>query len=158
MSDYTPEQTDRIRLAIAEGREAMRRTGQFHPLVFARAFLAAGGLQIPGGTDVNETQRLADQLLHLISQGGTGNHPLLRRELERAHNEARWAQAAEADEVIGFRLELAPAALLDRSCREALKADRGLGSAVFRKAEIVVLPAACEGARFFPVYAHEIEQ
>lgn len=158
MSDYTPEQTDRIRLAIAEGREAMHRTGQFHPLAFARAFVAAGGLQIPGVADIGETQQLADQLLQVIAQGGSSNHPVLRRELERAHNEARWAQAAQVDEVIGFRLELAPAALLDRSCRQALKADRGLGSAVFRKAEIVVLPAACEGARFFPVYAHEIEQ
>lgn len=158
MTDYTPEQTQRLRRAIAEGREAMRRAGQFQPLVFAQAFLVAGGLQIPGAADNEETQRLADQLLQIIAQGGSSNHPVLRRELERARNEARWTQAAEADDVIGFRLELAPAALLDRSCRQVLKADHGLGSAVFRKAEIVVLPAACEGARFFPVYAHEIEQ
>ena len=158
MPDYTPAQTQRIRLAIADGREAMRRTGQFQPAVFAYAFVAAGGLQIPGASDDSEAPPLATQLLQLVTQGGTSNHPVLRRELERAHNEARWAQAAEADDVIGFRLELAPAAVLDRSCREALKADHGLGSAVFRKEEIVVLPAACEGVRFFPVYAYEIEQ
>lgn len=158
MTDYTPEQIQRIRLAIAAGREAMRDAGQFQPLIFARAFVAAGGFQLPGRVDDPATAGLAQELLKRLTDGGATDNPLLKRELARAHAESRWAEAAEVDAVVGFRLELAPAALLDRNCREILKTDHGLGSAVFRKAEIVVLPAACDGAQFTPVYEHEVEQ
>lgn len=156
MTDYTPEQLERIRLAIGAGREAMRLAGRFEPLVFARAFVAAGGVQLPGKP--GDAQSLAARLIHALDSGEVSTDPLLTREIERARAEARWAALAEADDVVGFRMELPPAALLDSKCREILKADRGLGAAVFRKAEIVVLPAACDGASFTPVYEHEIEQ
>lgn len=156
MTDYTPEQLSQIRLAVAQGREAMRAAGRFEPLVFARAFVAAGGAQVPGG--VGDDRSLGARLLHALEHGEVASDALLAREIERARNEARWAQLAESEAVVGFHLRLPPAALLDPKCRELLKADHGLGAAVFRKAEIVVLPAACDGASFTPVYEHEIEQ
>ena len=157
MSDYTPEQFERIRQAVAQGREAMRAAGRFEPLVFARAFIAHGGLQVPGQSV--DTAALATRLLQALEDDEAGGaDPLLTREIERARREARWAQLAESDDVVGFHMQLPGAALLDPKCRALLKADHGLGAAVFRKAEIVVLPAACDGARFTPVYEHEIEQ
>lgn len=156
MTDYTPQQLAQIRLAVAQGREAMRAAGRFEPLVFARAFVAAGGAQAPGGA--GDGPSLGARLLHALEHGEAASDALLAREIERARNEARWARLAESEAVVGFHLRLPPAALLDAKCRELLKADRGLGAAVFRKAEIVVLPAACDGASFTPVYEHEIEQ
>ena len=157
MNDYTPEQLERMRLAIAQGREAMRTAGRFEPLIFARAFIAAGGLQIPGTSA--DTAPLAARLVQALERDETsGSDALLTREIERARGEARWAKLAESDDVVGFHMQLPGAALLDPNCRALLKADHGLGAAVFRKAEIVVLPAACDGARFTPVYEHEIEQ
>lgn len=157
MTDYTLEQLTQIRLAVAQAREAMRAAGRFEPLVFARAFVAAGGVQAPGGA--GNSPSLGARLLRALELGeAAGGDALLAREIERARNEARWAQLAESEAVVGFHLRLPPAALLDGKCRELLKADRGLGAAVFRKAEIVVLPAACDGASFTPVYEHEIEQ
>ena len=157
MNDYNPEQFDRIRMAIAQARAAMRAVGRFEPLVFARAFIAADGLQVPG--EQADTARLATLLLQALERDEAGGaDALLAREIERARSEARWAKLAESDDVVGFHMQLPGAALLDPVCRAVLKADHGLGAAVFRKAEIVVLPAACDGARFTPVYAHEIEQ
>ncbi len=157
MSDYTPEQLDRIRLAIAQAREAMRVAARFEPLVFARAFIAADGLQVPG--QPADTAPLATRLLQALERDdASATDPLLAREIERARSEARWAKLAESDDVVGFHMQLPGVALLDPKCRALLKADHGLGAAVFRKAEIVVLPAACDGARFTPVYEHEIEQ
>lgn len=157
MTDYTPEQLEQIRLAVAQGREAMRIAGRFEPLEFARAFVAAGGVRVPGAT--TDDPALGAELLHALEQSATATgNAILTREIERARNEARWAQLAESDAVVGFHLRLPPVALLDPKCRQILKADRGLGAAVFRKAEIVVLPAACDGASFTPVYEHEIEQ
>ena len=156
MTDYTPEQLQQIRLAVAQGREAMRAAGRFEPVEFARAFVAAGGVQVPGAGD---DPQLGSELLRALEHSTTvtGN-ALLTREIERARNEARWAALAESDAVVGFHLRLPPVALLDPKCRQILKADRGLGAAVFRKGEIVVLPAACDGASFTPVYDHDIEQ
>lgn len=157
MPDYTPEQRERIRLAIAHGRDAMRVAGQFEPLVFARAFIAAGGLQVPGAAA--DTAALAARVVTALEQNESGNaDALVAREVERARAEARWTQLAESDAVVGFHLQLPGAARLDAACREILKSDHGLGAAVFRKFEIVVLPPACDGARFTPVYDHEIEQ
>lgn len=157
VTDYTPEQLQQIRLAVAQGREAMRAAGRFEPLVFARAFVAAGGVQVPGAA--GDDSALGAELLRALEQNApTTGDARLAREIERARNEARWAQLAESDTVVGFHLRLPPAALLDPKCREILKADRGLGAAVFRKGEIVVLPTACDGASFTPVYEHEIEQ
>lgn len=157
MTDYTPEQLDQIRLAVAQAREAMRAAGRFEPLVFAWAFTAAGGLQVPG--TITDTTALGRRLLLALERGENGGtDALLVREIERARTEANWARWAEADDIVGFHLQLPPAAVLEPKCREILKADRGLGAAVFRKGEIVVLPAACDGARFTPVYVHEVEQ
>ena len=156
MTDYTPEQLQHIRLAVGAGREAMRLAGRFEPLIFARAFAAAGGVQLPG--KAGDAPSLAARLIQALDRAETSTDPLLTREIERARSEARWAALAEADDVVGFRMDLPPAAVLEPICRELMKADHGLGAAVFRKAEIVVLPAVCGSARFTPVHDHEIEQ
>lgn len=160
MREYTVEQIERIRGAVAEARAALRAQRRYDPLAFARVYVAHDGVQIPGEDPATEGRtRLADALLQALEAGrDAAEDPDLSRELARAHNEARWAEAEEADDVVGFRLVLPPAALLERPCREFLKRDRGLGAAVFPKTQVVVLPPGCAGARFVPVREHEIEQ
>lgn len=160
MRAYTVEQIERIRMAVVEARAALRAQGRYEPLAFARVYVAHDGVQIPGEPpDAAARARLAEALLQALADGrDAAEDPDLARELARAHNEARWAEAEQADDVVGFRLELPPAALLERPCREFLKLDRGLGAAVFPKTQVVVLPPGCGGARFVPVREYEIEQ
>lgn len=158
-ADYTPEQISLIREAIAEARAALGAAGRFNALIFAQAFCAHGGVQIPGRPGDPAANELGAALLRVLAgEQAEGLDADLEREIERARRETSWAEDAERDDVIGFRLDLPPRALLYPACRELLKADRGLGSAVFRKAEIVVLPPRCDGARFVPVHDYEIEE
>lgn len=160
MAEYTAEQIDRIRSAVAEARAALRAQGRYEPLDFARVYVAHDGVQLPGQpADAPGRARLAEALLEALAEGRDApGDPALAHELERVRNETRWAQAQDAEEIVGFRLELPPAALLERPCRELLKRDRGLGPAVFPKTQVVVLPPGCHGARFVPVREYEIEQ
>lgn len=160
MGAYTTEQLNTIRSAIAEARAALRACGRYDPLEFARVYVAHDGVQIPGEPpDSPARLRLAEALLLALEHGrDAAGDAALAHELERARNEARWAEAEESEEIVGFRLELPPAALLERACREILKLDRGLGAGVFPKTQVVVLPPGCSGARFVPVREHEIEQ
>lgn len=160
MRAYTAEQIERIRAAVAEARAALRARGRYDLLEFARVYVAQEGVQIPGEpADVSARGRLAEALLAALAEGrDAAGDPALAHELERVRNEVRWAEIGEADDVVGFRLELPPAALLERPCRAFLKLDRGLGAGVFPKTQVVVLPPGCGGARFVPVREHEIEQ
>ncbi len=138
----------------------MRREGKYDPLVFARVFIAGGGVQIPGQPD-NEAarRRIADLLLgSLVSGHPVTDDKTVVREFHRARAEANWTEAAERDEVVGFRLKLSPAAWLNPACRRLGKEDHGLGSMVFRKGEIIVLPPECDGTTFIPVRRHELEE
>ncbi|BAU47950.1 hypothetical protein SVA_1385 [Sulfurifustis variabilis] len=160
MRDYTSEQIDRIRNAVAEARAALRTRRRYDPLEFARVYVAHDGVQIPGEPPDSPARiRLAEALLEALAEGrDAAGNPGLSHELERVRTETRWAEAEESDDIVGFRLELPPAALLERPCRQLLKLDRGLGPAVFPKTQVVVLAPACGGARFVPVREHEIEQ
>lgn len=159
MSAYTPDQIKIIRHAVAAGRDAARRQHDYSPLVFARAYVAHGGVQLPGDGDEPRRALLAQRLLDLLEQGkGHTDDADLQRELHRVRTEARWAEATLSDKVVGFRLQLSGEALNRPECLTLLGTDRGLGAAVFRKGEVVVLPVGCSDAAFIPVVEDEIEQ
>lgn len=160
MAQYTAEQIRTIRQAIAQGRAAMQRAGRYEALVFAEAYLAHGGIQLPGADgDDAARARVAEQLLESLRSGhaaGVDQHVL--REIKRVHTEVRWAKLAESDQVVGFYLRMGAAAQLDSACRELLHQDHGLGAAVFPKAQTVVVPVGCDDYEFTPVLEHELEQ
>jgi hypothetical protein len=159
MSAYTPDQIRIIRHAVAAGREATRAQRDFSPLAFARIYVAHEGVQLPGDFDGPRRAEVARRLLTLLQQGETSSDDGdLQRELHRARTEARWAEAAVSDKVVGFRLQLGGEAAKRPECLALLSTDRGLGAAVFRKAEVVILPPGCGGAEFIPVGEDEIEQ
>lgn len=160
MAQYTAEQVRTIKQAIAQGRAAMQRAGRYEALIFAEAYSAHGGIQIPGAdADAAVRVRVADQLLQSLRSGhaaAVDEHVL--REIKRVHEEVRWARLAESDQVVGFYLRMGPASQLENACRELLHQDHGLGAAVFPKAQTVVVPVGCEDYEFTPVLEHELEQ
>ena len=160
MQGYTPEQVTTIRAAIVEGYEAMRQQGKFEPLVFAHAFIGHGGIQIPGKPANEKARRkVAQQLLRSLETGGrTSKDATVVREVNRAQMEAQWAAAAVSDKVVGFRITLSPNAQANPNCLAIVGADHGLGEAVFRKLEIVILPPECDGYTITPVLEDEVEQ
>jgi hypothetical protein len=160
MAQYSAEQIRIIKQAMALGRAAMQRSRRYEALIFAEAYVAHGGVQIPGAEgDEVARARIADRLLESLRSGHTGTadqHVL--REIKRVQAEVRWARLAESDQVVGFHLRLGPAAQLEMACRELLHQDHGLGAAVFPKAQTVVVPVGCEDYEFTPVLEHELEQ
>ncbi len=160
MAEYTAEQVQAIRGAIAKGREAMQRAKGYDPLVFARAYVAHSGVQIPGApADTTGVETVAKALLAVLAKAEVASgDEHLQRELKRVHTEVRWVTLAESEKVVGFYLRLGPAAALEAACRQLLGEDHGLGAAVFPKTRIVVLPAACGDYEFVPVLEDEIEQ
>ena len=160
MAQYSTEQIRIIKQAMALGRVAMQRSGHYEPLTFAEAYVAHGGVQIPGAErDDAARARVADRLLESLrgSPSAAADEQLLR-ELKRVHAEVRWARLAESDHVVGFHLRMGPAAQLENACRELLHQDHGLGAAVFPKAQTVVVPVGCEEYEFTPVLEQELEQ
>ena len=157
---YTLEQIKTIRGAVAEGREAMRQTREFDPIVFARAFIAHGGIQIPGAPDdVKKRREIEGWLVQSLEQGApVNNDRTLLREFNRARAETQWTEAAESESVVGFRLKLPPQAEFSPIGHELTKQDHGLGAMVYRKGEIAVLPPECDGSIFTPIIEHEVEQ
>jgi hypothetical protein len=159
MANFKARQLAAIRDAVAAGRDAMREAGRFEPGVFARAFVAAGGVHIPGRRDEAAEQALAARLLDALNSGEY-SHPAdrdLQREVDRARNEAKWTAAQADDKVVGFFLML-PESAHDSPVAEAVSHDsHGLGPGIYRKGDIVVLQPECDGARFVPVLEDEIE-
>jgi hypothetical protein len=160
MSGYTVEQVRLIRAAVAAGRDAMREQGKFEPAVFAAAFIEHGGIQIPGEVGAADKDRqVAVEVLRTLEQARpTSTDGTVAREVRRARSEASGAAAAESDSVVGFRLELSAAGRRHPACQALASMDRGLGAAVFRKEEVVVLPPEADGSTFIPVREDEIEQ
>lgn len=159
MAVFRARQVARIREAIASGRQAVRRAGTADARVFARAFVEAGGAQVPGDPSAEASAALGERLLASLAAGDTGSDtdPALNRELQRAHAEAHWALALDDDRIVGFLLDL-PAEALETPTVEAMAhQSQGLGPGVFRKADILVLQPECDGARFIPVTDHDIE-
>lgn len=160
MAQYSAEQIRIIKQAMALGRVAMQRTGRYEALIFAEAYVAHDGVQIPGSEDDDAARtRVAHRLLESLRSGHTATSDVhVMREIKRVQVEVRWAQLAESDRVVGFHLRMGPAAQLESACRELLHRDQGLGAAVFPKAQTVVVPAGCEDYEFTPVLEHELEQ
>ena len=159
MSAYTPEQIKTIRHAVAAAREAARKQRDFSPLTFAATYVAHEGVQLPGAPDDPRRVQLAQRLLELLQRGDANTDDAdMARELQRVHTESRWAEAAASDKVVGFRLQLSGETATRPECLTLLGTDHGLGAAVFRKGEVVILPPGCGGAEFIPVLEDEIEQ
>lgn len=160
MAEYTPEQLQRLRHAVHAGREAMRQAGRYEPLVFAAAFIAHHGVQVPGASNEAALQQiLAHHVLSSLRRGRlTSRDRTVMREVKRAQVEAQWTRLAQSDHVVGFYLKLGPVSRLHAPCLEWLGADNGLGAAVFPKGRVVVLPPECEDYEFVPVHEHELEQ
>ena len=160
MAQYSAQQIRIIKQAMALGRAAMQRAGRYEPLIFAEAYVAHDGVQIPGAEGDDATRaHVADRLFELLRGGhrGTEDEHVVR-ELKRVQAEVRWARLAESDQVVGFHLQMGPAAQLEGACRELLHQDHGLGAAVFPKAQTVVVPVGCDDYEFAPVLEQELEQ
>jgi hypothetical protein len=160
MPGYLSSQIAAIRRAVVRGREDMHRRRSFEPIIFAQTFIAHEGVQIPGNPEAREASaEVARQVLSSLANGTlTSLDPTVAREVQRARTEAEWARHAESDKVVGFRLQLAPQAQRSTLCQALLNVDHGLGAAVYRKGEVVVLPPECDGSSFVPVSEDEVEQ
>lgn len=159
MASYSPDQILAIRRAIAEGRAAVSGHGHRDLLRFAAAYVAHGGIQVPGQPeDQKARDAIARRLMAILESTATAEDPSVMRELARVKMETQWANAARLPKVVGFRLQLGPEALRRTECLALLAVDRGLGAAVFGKTEVVVLPPGCEDCEFIPVMEDEVEQ
>lgn len=158
MAVFRARQVARIREAVAAGRDAVRRAGRFEPALFARAYVGAGGTQVPGAPP-EAGEALGEQLLRALAEGRreAADAPDLDRELRRVFTEVRWAEAQADDHVVGFLLQLPPGAEASPTAEALAHQSQGLGPGVFRKGEIVVLQPECDGARFLPVTDHDVE-
>lgn len=159
MAGYKARQVAAIEAAVVAGRRALRAAGRYEPLIFAEAFVAAGGVQLPGEPGAeSRTATAGQELLRALRAGRRDDpDPLLRRELQRALSETAWAEAAADDRVVGFRLELNPACAADPACDALTKQDHGFGRNLFPKMAVVVLPPQADGSRFVPVTQDEME-
>ena len=159
MAAFRARQVARIRDAVAAGRQAVRAAGEADVPCFARAFVAAGGAQVPGDRDGAAGAALGERLLGALAAGRrtAPDDADLDRELRRAHTETRWAMALDDDRIVGFLLDLPDAALAHPSAEALAHQSHGLGPGVLRKADILVLQPECDGARFIPVTEHDIE-
>lgn len=159
MAVFRARQVAQIRDAVVAGRQAVRAAERADAVVFARAFVDAQGPQVPGDPSPEAAAALAQRLLKALADGVTeaSQDADLQREIERAHAETQWALTLDDDGVVGFLLDL-PAAALENPTVEALAhQSQGLGPGVFRKADVLVLQPECDGVRFIPVSAHDIE-
>lgn len=160
MVGYRARQLAAIRDAVAAAREALRCNGTDDPLVFARAFVAQGGIQLPGRADDMVARRLlGEQLLRALASGvrHRPENPDLQREIDRVHNEVQWVAAQRDDKIVGFFLQLPTQARRSPTMEALSHSNSGLGPGVFRKGDIVVLQPECDGARFIAVLEDEIE-
>lgn len=154
---FRARQVEAIRQALAEAREVIRQAGECTPQAFLRAFVAAGGPRRPGDDDPDSRDGFGRRLLELAHAGGEPADADLRRELERARNEAAWAAALEDDSVVGFYLDLPPAARQDPVVEALSHQMAGLGPGVVPRSAVLVLQPVCDGVRFVPVRDFEVE-
>ncbi len=158
MAVYKARQLATIREAVAAGREALRKQASRDPQVFAQAYIAADGVQIPGQPRSEQAPGLARRLQDCLTNGVRHvDESDLQREIDRVHQEVQWLDAQYDDSVVGLLLEL-PEAAKDSPTVEALSHQmEGLGPGVFRKADIIVLQPDCDGASFTPLTEHDLE-
>jgi hypothetical protein len=160
MQPFSPEQIAIIRSAVQSGRAAVQRQRCDDPCVFARAFIAENGVQIPSQPQEQDTaQRVAQQVLRVLRTG----EPLkgdedVAREAHRARIETRLALSLSSERSVGFTVRLGPQAQSDPACRVIIGEDLGLGAAVFPMNRVVVMPPWCLDYDFTPISEDEIEQ
>lgn len=154
---FRARQVEAIRRAVAEAREAIRRRGELTVQAFLEAFVAAGGPRRPGDDDPASRETFGRLLLEVADTRGEPADADLRRELERARNEAAWAAALEDDSVVGFYLDLPAAARQDPVVEGLSHQMAGLGPGVVPRSAVVVLQPVCDGVRFVPVRDFEVE-
>ncbi|MBS3785618.1 MAG: hypothetical protein KGY57_02300 [Gammaproteobacteria bacterium] len=159
MPVFRARQVAKIRDAIAAGRKAVRQAGTADPVIFARAFVEAGGAQRPDVDDPKEHAVVGEQLLGLLAKNPNAESvdPDVQRELRRAREQTNWAILMEDDAVAGFLLKLSDDALATPRGEALAHQSFGLGPGIFRKADIPVLQPECDGAVFLPISQHEIE-
>jgi len=153
---YTQAQVGAIARAVRAGRDAAAGADD-GALAFAAAFVAAGGVQVPGaeGDDAG-AERIATALLEALRGGALPDGDDVRREIARARAEAAWAAASER--VVGFRLQPGPRAAAAPEVRALAGTDHGLGAGVVPKTRVVVLPPDCDDCAFVPVTDDDVEQ
>lgn len=159
MAAFRARQVARIRDAVATARQAVRQAAHPDRLLFARAFVDAGGAQVPGDRDGEASAALAERLLDAVA-GGQSEAPAdadLERELQRVRTETEWALALDDERIVGFLLDLPDSAMETPTVEALAHQSQGLGPGIFRKADILVLQPECDGARFIPVTEHDIE-
>jgi len=159
MAAFRARQIETIRNAVGEGRAAVRAAGRFEPAVFAEAFVAAGGVQIPGAPDDEQRRReVAEALLEALRRGRRRSDDRdVQREIDRAHNEVQWARAQLDDKIVGFYAHFPEGALESPEVETLSHAMHGYSAGVFRKSDVVVLQPVCDGTRFTPVLEDEVE-
>ncbi|MCG6871527.1 MAG: hypothetical protein LJE84_04475 [Gammaproteobacteria bacterium] len=151
MNPLEPDQARALAIAVQRARAVLRESGDFDPLRFARAYIAAGG---PPGADADFQQLLLESLNEAQPRS---TDPRLALELRRVREETRWAQFASDDTCVGMFVELLNPNP-DPACQAWLERDRGLGGSVLSPTEVVVLAPECGPWRCRPVSCHEVEQ
>ena len=160
MLPFAPEQIVIICSAVQAGRAAVQRQGCADPCVFARAFIAENGVQIPSEPQERRTaQWVAQQLLHALRTSEPSREDAhVARETHRAQIETRLALRLSSERSVGFTVRLGPRAQSDPACRAIINEDLGLGAAVFPRNRVVVMPPWCLDYNFTPISEDEVEQ
>lgn len=137
------------------------------PLIFAAAFIKAGGLQVPG---FNAPQPIKDRigscvLLSLAERWGP-RYPFddpqwafdtVVRETNRALTETMMRGAEGHPDVAGFRIVIGENVVKRSGCELFARAvDFGLGPGIYPRDEIPILPACCDRAYLEIVFSDEI--
>ena len=151
MKNYTPKQIFIIRNAIEKGRNAMAIFGN-NAETFAKAFIAADGIQVPGEQlDKAVQKRINDYVLKSL----TGKLPFINepswvidiigREVDRVQSEVTQAILRAQNHVAGFSFAFSENVTDKEFCSRIASTDLyGLGPGIFPKDEIVVLPPGCD--------------
>jgi hypothetical protein len=164
MDDFTQKQRRLIRDAIVSGRDAMKDQGA-DAIVFAKAFIAGRGVQVPGGHSLNTLarRRLDALLLAAVKNGDAAAPPdapvwlsaCVKRELARALSEATLFPARSNADVLGIAVDCSSAADRD-ACERFITLNTRGGSGLHDKHEIVILPTACDGATLHAIFVRDI--
>lgn len=165
--EFTIEQRASIRRGIMAGRRDMKKRGS-SALVFANAFVKARGVEVPGlQVDDGTKNRIGSYILLHVSNGSSISlkYPepewffdCVAREVNRAHSEAYWFSGMEHPDVVGYRMLIQDNVADMEKCAKIVACDNyGMGSGVFPKHEIVVLPPCCDGTSFLAVFSDEID-
>jgi len=155
---WTSSQARAIARAVEAGRAAVRETGRADRLAFARAYVEAGGVQVPGRPDEDgRAGEIAAALLHALGRGATSDDPDVAREIVRVERETALAGALRDPHIVGFVVDLGETGAADPACQALLGRDFGLGAAVWPRSRVAVPPPWCLDYAFLPIGEGEVE-